>query len=523
VLNYFTTFTNGQTAAGLTGQGCTLGGASSASNCRGAASITEFNRQRDKIVNAILALDADIVGLMEIQNSSDASGNSSAASDAAVQNLVDGLNVKAGSTLYRIVPRTTFIGTDAIRVAMIYKPSRVTTAGASLTDTDPIHNRPPLAQAFQTVAGNAKFSVIVNHFKSKSCGGATGADLDQGDGQGCYNDRRKQQATRMLGFISTVQQAAGDNDVLVIGDLNAYGKEDPIDILTSGGLVDQVSRFVGGTGYSYVFDGELGYLDHALATASLSAQVNGTAHWKINADEPSVIDYNTEFNPPGLYSSEFYRASDHDPVLIGMSLTGVLQPQTITFGVLADRLFGSGSFSVAATSTSALPVAFSSVTPLVCSVSGSTVALLATGICTIAADQPGDGSTWAPAPQVTRAFTVIAGTQSITFGTLPDAALGSPPAVLTGSATSGLPVAFSSGSPSVCSVSGNQVSVISIGLCIVRADQAGNGNYAAAPQVVRSFNVTAGNGNGDVPLPLWAYVMLAVGLLSSALLRTAAR
>ncbi|MCV4803348.1 hypothetical protein OFC41_32490, partial [Escherichia coli] len=71
---------------------------------------------------------------------------------------------------------------------------------------------------------------------------------------------------------------------------------------------------------SYVFDGEAGYLDHALATASLSAQITGAAHWRINADEPSVIDYNTEFKPQDLYAPNAFRSSDHDPVLVGLSL-----------------------------------------------------------------------------------------------------------------------------------------------------------------------------------------------------------
>jgi predicted extracellular nuclease len=139
--------------------------------------------------------------------------------------------------------------------------------------------------------------------------------------------------------------------VLVIGDLNAYGKEDPIDILNAGGLQDQLSRFNGGTAYSYVFDGEAGYLDHALATASLAAQITGTAHWTINADEPSVIDYNTEFKPQDLYSGDMFRSSDHDPVLVGMNLAAPAQSQAITFAPLADLPAGSAPFGVTASAS----------------------------------------------------------------------------------------------------------------------------------------------------------------------------
>jgi predicted extracellular nuclease len=86
VLNFFTTFTDGSTADGQSGQGCSLDGSVSASNCRGASNIAEFTRQRDKIVAAIAAIDADALGLMEMQNNG----------ATAVQNLVDALNAKVG-------------------------------------------------------------------------------------------------------------------------------------------------------------------------------------------------------------------------------------------------------------------------------------------------------------------------------------------------------------------------------------------------------------------------------------------
>jgi predicted extracellular nuclease len=309
VLNYFTTFTDGNTASGQSGQGCTLGGASSAGNCRGADSAAEFSRQQAKIVAALKAVNADVVGLMEIQNNG----------TVAVQNLVNALNVAYGSNAYAAITNLNgSTGTDAIRVAMIYKPAAVNPVNTAISDADPIHNRPPLAQTFQ--AGNGeKFSVIVNHFKSKSCSSAAGADADQNDGQGCYNDRRQQQAAALLGFIDTVKTNAGDSDVLVIGDLNAYGMENPITTLTAGGFTNTISRYIADP-YSYTFDGESGYLDHALASASLTDQVTGVAEWHINTDEPSVIDYNTEFKPQDLYSATPYRASDHDPVIVGLQL-----------------------------------------------------------------------------------------------------------------------------------------------------------------------------------------------------------
>jgi hypothetical protein len=343
VLNYFTTFTNGATASGQSVQGCSLGGSVSASNCRGANNLVEFNRQRNKIIRALTAMNADVVGLMEIQNNG----------TTAAQNLVDGLNGVLGANTYAVIADpATGTGTDAIKVAMIYKPAKLTPTAAALSDNDSINNRPTLAQTFKAANGE-KFSVLVNHFKSKSCSDVAGGNQDQGDGQGCYNPQRLAQANRLLQFINTVQTQSGDSDVVVIGDLNAYGKEDPILTLAAGGLQDQIARFNGDTDYSYVFDGEAGYLDHALASSSMAAQVTGTSHWHINADEPFVIDYNTEFKPQDLYSDSPYRSSDHDPVIVGVqlvktisgssqrdTLVGTVGDDVITGGVGADTITG---------------------------------------------------------------------------------------------------------------------------------------------------------------------------------------
>ncbi len=309
VLNYFTTFTNGQTAGGQSGQGCSLGGASSAGNCRGADNLVEFQRQQAKIVAELKAINADVFGLMEIQNNG----------TVALQNLVSALNAAIGSNAYAAISNLNgTTGDDAIRVAMIYKPASVTPVGAAIADGNAINNRPPLAQTFQAASGE-KFSVIVNHMKSKGCSGASGVDADQNDGQGCFNDRRKQQATELLGFIETVKNNAGNNNVLVIGDLNSYGMEDPIRVLTDGGLTNVISRNIASP-YSYTFDGESGYIDHVLASADLTDQITGIAEWHVNTDEPSVIDYNTEFKPQDLYSATPYRSSDHDPVIVGLQL-----------------------------------------------------------------------------------------------------------------------------------------------------------------------------------------------------------
>lgn len=277
---------------------------------RGANTALEFGRQRTKIIEAIKQINADVVGLMEMEND----GNSA---QSAIQDLVNGLNTSMGAGTYTFVTDPTVAnggtGTDEIKVAMIYKPAVLSPIGTSIADNNPVHNRPPLAQSFLVAANQEKFSVIVNHFKSKSCGTATGSDADQNDGQGCYNNARKLQATALLNFINTITTQSGDNDVLVMGDLNAYEQEDPIDLLLSGGLNPLLTN-----AYSYVFDGQSGSLDHALVSNGLLTQVVGADKWHINADEPIAKDYNQEFNPAYMYSADPFRSSDHDPVIIGL-------------------------------------------------------------------------------------------------------------------------------------------------------------------------------------------------------------
>lgn len=322
VLNYFTTFTDGSTATGQTGQGCSLGGAVSAGNCRGANNLSEFTRQRSKIVQALAGLNADAVGLMEIQNNG----------GTAVQNLVDALNAAVGAGTYSAVPDpSTGTGTDAIKVAMIYKSARLTPAAASTSDPAAINNRPPLAQTFSAANGE-KLTLVVNHLKSKgSCPSAGDADapgnVDAGDGQGCWNALRVQQAQALRSFVAQLQNNSGSNDVLLVGDFNAYAQEDPIYDLTSSGYIDQIGRFHS-FGYSYVFDGAAGRLDHAISTASLSPKVVRSAHWHINADESVAQDYNLEFKQPacGTCAPDPFngslpnRSADHDPLLLGLSL-----------------------------------------------------------------------------------------------------------------------------------------------------------------------------------------------------------
>ena len=312
VLNYFTTL-----------------------NERGANTTEEFERQEAKLVAAVQGLGAAIVGLQEIENNG----------PVAIGALVDALNAAAapGET-WAYVDDPEYPGglesTNAIKVGIIYRSDLVATNGdPSFTslDEDFSFDRPPVGQTF--VAGGEVFTVIVNHFKSKGCSGTDPGDefeaeADIGDGQACYAPRRTRMAEALLVLVAETQAATGDPDVLVIGDLNSYAQEDPVDVLRAG-LVDLTGSQSANERRSFVFFGEAGQLDYAFATPELAAKVTGAAHWHINADELRNLDYNTEFNPPALYNVDPYRSSDHDPLLVGIG-DAQLAPRQAILAVAAE-------------------------------------------------------------------------------------------------------------------------------------------------------------------------------------------
>ena len=310
VLNYFDTLDLGPDICGPAMN----------QECRGADSAFEFTRQHDKIVAAMVGLDADIVGLMEIEND---------AGDA-VQSLVDGINVALGEPIYDYI-NTGTIGGDAIKLAMIYKSQVVAPVnGHAILDSsvDPLFddtlNRPALAQTFEVVDSSARLTVVVNHLKSKGSSCEAFGDPDLLDGQGNCNATRTNAATALVTWLASDPTGSGDRDVLVIGDLNSYAKEDPIRVFESAGYSNLIDSFIGPDAYSFVFDATSGYLDHALASPTLAVQVVGVSEWHINADEPGALDYNDNFKSAGqvtsLYAADPFRSSDHDPVIIGLDL-----------------------------------------------------------------------------------------------------------------------------------------------------------------------------------------------------------
>ena len=328
VLNFFTNLDTS------TGAGPFVCGPTGTLECRGANTAEEYQRQLAKLVAGMLALDADVVGIQEIEN--DIRTNDGNRAHDAIQSLVEQLNAVAGAGTWAWVGPTNHYNNYPVRNEIIYRTDAVTPVGSPLAlahqafdstrpgEVEPL-GRPPLAQTFRSQLSHSRqpFTVVVNHFKSKSSSCAALGDPNTGDGQGDCNLSRVAQAEALLDFINVLE--ADSSGVLVIGDLNSYAREDPITTLKAGGLTELIERFEGAGAYSFVFDGQLGYLDTALATRSMLNWVKGLTTFHINADEPDVLDYDMTFKPPAqdaLYEPLPYRVSDHDPVIIGITLPG---------------------------------------------------------------------------------------------------------------------------------------------------------------------------------------------------------
>jgi uncharacterized protein len=318
--------------------------------CRGADSNQpdEFTRQRTKLLEALAGLEADVIGLNELENTAGVDPLSDP------DGLVPGLNAMLGAGTYDAIDTGT-IGGDAIKVGLIYKPGVVTPVGphAILTSAvDPRFidtlSRPVLAQTFQVNVTGARFTVAVNHLKSK--GSPCAGDPDTGDGQGNCNLTRKAAAEALVDWLATDPTGSGDPDFLIMGDLNSYANEDPIDAVVAGpddvpGTADDytnlIEQYEGDNAYSFVFDGMAGYLDHGLASATLAAQVVGATEWHINADEPDILDYDTSFKSvtqDTFYEPNEFRSADHDPLVVSLNACDDVAP-TLSVTATPDLLW----------------------------------------------------------------------------------------------------------------------------------------------------------------------------------------
>ncbi|KQQ03951.1 MULTISPECIES: ExeM/NucH family extracellular endonuclease [unclassified Rathayibacter] len=366
VLNYFST--TGDSITGCTfytdrdGDPVTV---NSGCDARGAANADDLERQQAKIVTAINTLGAGVVSLEEIENSA----KFGKPRDEALATLTAALNSAAGSEVWAYVPSPAALPAladeDVIRTAFIYRKAVIEPVGESeiLLDSTAFSNaRKPLAQEFRLIGdAESEFVAIVNHFKSKGSG--EGVDADQGDGQGASNASRVAQATALVAFADRLEAEKSTDLVYLLGDFNAYSKEDPVTVITDAGFIDQGSK---DGKYSYAFDGAVGSLDHVFASPAADATVTGVDTWNINSGESVALEYSRyDYNATIFYDTSAFRSSDHDPVVVGLDLPEAAPATVIDIATSArtDRLGPIRSLTVTAVNNGPETVAVEISTP----------------------------------------------------------------------------------------------------------------------------------------------------------------
>ena len=328
---------------------------------RGADDEVAFELQQGRIVEAIVNLNADVVGLMEIEN--DGFGENS-----AIQSLVNAINAELGETeQYSFIATSdgSEIGTDAITVGLLYKATVVTPENDAMVvampeqqiDEDSLARmRPSLLQSFVHTESSKSFLVAVNHFKSK--GSQCAEDVAEAPSeitsiQGSCNALRVSAAITLGNALS--DESLPERKV-ILGDLNAYSAEDPVAVLTDytpesrgytittavntgmdeGSSVDVESSFgyhnlaeeFDAEGFSYWFYGteQVGSLDHVLASDAMLADAIDGAHWNINSVEAYQLQYDQALryypDEDGYAFTDVgpFRSSDHDPFIATFDL-----------------------------------------------------------------------------------------------------------------------------------------------------------------------------------------------------------
>ena len=291
----------------------------------GPSSDAQHQKQRAKISKALAKINADLYGFVELQ-----------LGDGAIRELTEDLSKNTGRNYAYINDGSSASG-SFIRAGFAYDADKLECIGALQEIETAIQHRKKM-QAFREKATGEVFIFSVNHFKAKS-GGGTGANADQGDGQGGFNQTRVSEATAVLDRYNKykVNPIINDEDIIIMGDLNAYGKEDPIYVFLDNGMTDLHRYFHADTSYSYTYRSELGYLDHAICSASMLPQVTGMSAYHINSDESDEFTYDKSSD------LTMFRCSDHDPVLIGVRLDSTLAPINYSVGVNTWDIYENGS------------------------------------------------------------------------------------------------------------------------------------------------------------------------------------
>ena len=286
------------------------------SSTMGPANEAQHIKQRAKTLAALIAINADIFGFVEIQQG-----------DSALIEIATYLNKALPERHYVIVGSGTTASGSYTQSCYIYDDKKVERQGARIDIDNTGSKSRKRMQAFREKETDEVFIFSINHYKAKS-GTGTGADANKGDGQGQFNNTRVLESGAVLARYETMISQVKDSDILIMGDLNAYGKEDPIYRLTEYGMTDLHRFFHADSSYSYTFGNQAGYLDHALCNSTLLPQVTGMMGYHINSDEDDAYTYDKSND------LSMFRCSDHDPVLVGLRLDKTAKVPGIEFNPL---------------------------------------------------------------------------------------------------------------------------------------------------------------------------------------------
>ena len=257
-------------------------------------------KQRAKVSKALAKINADLYGFVEVEQG-----------QSALEELASDLSKNTGRRFAYINDGGSASGTYT-KAGFVYCSDVLEPYGKLRENNTGVQKRKK-TQAFVEKTTGEKFLFSVNHFKAKSVEGS-GDNADQGDGQGTYNGDRVREAKSVISNYESDRIYYGDEDILIMGDLNAYAMEDPITVLRDKGMIDLHRAFHADSSYSYVYRGYAGYLDHALCNSTLYPSVTGMVAYHINSDESDSYTYDKSND------QTMFRSSDHDPVLVGLRL-----------------------------------------------------------------------------------------------------------------------------------------------------------------------------------------------------------
>lgn len=264
----------------------------------GPHSYEEHRDQRAKVSQGLGIIGADVYGLVEIE-----SGDSALAEIARDLSRITGRH-------YSYLHDGTGINGTYTKAGFVYCTETIEPIG-KIQRNGGVTNSRSYMQCFEEKATGERFLLSENHFKAKS--GGSSADNDPI--QGGFNKKRVDEANAVVSQYNRFKGLIKEKDILIMGDLNAYAKEDPIRVFTDAGFTDLHRAFHADSSYSYVYSGQAGYLDHAIANPTMLPQVTGMVGYHVNSDENDYYTYDGRWNDGSMF-----RYSDHDPVVIGLAL-----------------------------------------------------------------------------------------------------------------------------------------------------------------------------------------------------------